>query len=404
MKNHRTPGGGSLPSRRAVLASVPAVAIAAVACARTGTGSGASGVSTTAANSPATSGPAGTSTSNATTSSTASIATASSKVTASSTAPDRGGYVPPATGAWDTVDPEASGWSAQKLADLAAMVEAANSRTFVMLSGGRILAEHYWQGATAETVQDIASAQKSVVSTLIGIAREKRLLQLDDAVSKYLPAGWSKATPAQEAAITIRHLLTMTSGLDPRSLKQTSAPGTKFDYNTDAYQKLRPLLEVATKDGIDHLTRSWILDPIGADVSARWIERPTAERDATGAVPWGLVITARDMARFGLLAQRLGAWAESTIVSEGWLREAWTGSKTKQDYGYLWWLMGQGRLGERGAPADWVAALGAQDQKIYVIPSLDVVVARQGLAAKEVSETTSDFDAQLIRGIGAARL
>jgi len=60
--------------------------------------------------------------------------------------------------------------------------------------------------ASGHVIEDVASVQKSVASILIGIAQEKGLLRIDDTVTQYLGAGWSRAEPAQERAITIRHL------------------------------------------------------------------------------------------------------------------------------------------------------------------------------------------------------
>jgi CubicO group peptidase (beta-lactamase class C family) len=310
-------------------------------------------------------------------------------------------YFPPASGEWARVEPAAAGWSAAKLSALVQMVKDANTWTLVMLAGGRILVEEYFSG-DATTVHDIASAQKSITSTLIGVARDRGLLGVDDAVTKFLGHGWSRATAAEEDAITIRHLMTHSSGLSPRTLRKVAEPGTVFDYNTYAYQKLRPLLERAAGSDINSISRSWVYDPIGISTASTWRVRP-GEPDPTGVPQWGMVMTARDMVRFGLVAQRGGIWAGNQVVPRGWFDEAWTPCSVKTDYGLLWWLMGRGRLGSQGAPRDWVAALGAQDQKIYVIPSLDVVLARQGLSAKEESEHVSDFDALLIRGVVSAR-
>ncbi len=310
-------------------------------------------------------------------------------------------YYPPATGEWERADAQKTGWSPAGLEKLTSLVGANKSATFMMLAQGRVLVESYFGPATAATALDVASVQKSVVSTLLGMAREKGLLTLDDPVAKYLPPGWSRATPAEEAAITIRHLMTHSSGLDPETLKKVTAPGAKFDYNTDAYQKLRPLLEKATGKSINEVTRTWILDPIAAGASAKWVTR--SEKDATGAVQWGLELTARDMARFGLMSLRRGRWQAGQLINQAWYDEAWAPSRVNTEYGLLWWLLGKSRPKVKDAPDDWVAALGARDQKIYVIPSLDLVMTRQGLAPGEESDAASKFDDVLIKAIVAAR-
>jgi CubicO group peptidase (beta-lactamase class C family) len=283
------------------------------------------------------------------------------------------------------------------------VVGRSNSRTFIMLSGGRILTEAYWGGAETTSTMDVASCQKSVMSSLVGIAVDRGMLALEDPVSIYLGDAWSNAAVEDEQQITVLHLLTMTSGLDVRRLTKAAEPGAIWAYNTDAYQKLRPVVEVATGMGIDTLTRQWILGPIGASAGAQWAERSNAAPDATGAIPWGLKLTVRDMARYGLLVQRSGTWGDEQIVPATWLEQALSPIPQKADYGYLWWLLGRGHLAQAGAPEDMVAALGALDQKIYVVPSADLVVARQGLAAGGGSDSESDFDTALIKVILAAR-
>jgi len=316
---------------------------------------------------------------------------------------DASGYFPPASGSWETTTAAAAGFSDAGLADVVQLVGDSHSTSFMIVHGGRIVAEQYWAGATAESTNDLASAQKSVVSTLVGLARDRALLALDDVVADYLEPGWTAATPAQERAITIRHLLTMTSGLDERTLTATASPGTKWEYNTAAYQKLRRVLEAAADTDINSLIGTWLFDTIGIDNPTAWTPRPARTADAVGDVAWGLNLRAREMARFGLFAQRNGNWAGQQVTDPGWFAEAWTSVPQRRDYGYLWWLLGKGRLGGRGAPADLVAALGAKDQKIYVVPSLDLVVTRQGDAANDVTLAISDFDERLIVALGNAR-
>jgi CubicO group peptidase (beta-lactamase class C family) len=343
--------------------------------------------------------------STSTTSGTSTTSTTTSGPTTSTSAPASspvGRYYPPAEGTWETIEPAAAGWERRGIDAVVEYVGGANTTTFLMLSGGRVLAEHYFGGATASTLQDIASAQKPVTSTLVGIAQAQGKLHVDDTITSHLGPGWSRAAPAEEAPITVRHLMTMTSGLNPRTLRKKTAPGAVWDYNTDAYQRLRKVLEKVTGMGIDALTRSSIFDRIGVSSDTRWVER--GEADAMGDKLWGIRSTARDLARFGLLAARLGRWEDTQVVSEAWLREAWTSIPQKVDYGDLWWLLGKGHLRRVGAPPDLVAGLGAQDQKVYVSPSLDLVVVRQGTAAKEASEAESDFDGQLVKRIVAARL
>ena len=312
------------------------------------------------------------------------------------------GYFPPAASEWETIDAASAGFTPRGIAAIARLIEETNGNTYMLVQGGRIVDEQYW-GSSADTAADVASVQKSFTSTLLGIARAKGLVDFDDPVSSYLDAGWTNASPDEEAAITIRHLLTMTSGLDERTLSAVSAPGERWAYNTDAYQKLRRVLEAVASTDINTLTSEWLFGPIGIDNPEAWRPRPGGIADAAGDELWGLNLRAREMARFGLLAARRGSWNSDPVTEPEWFDEAWTPIPQKRDYGYLWWLVGNGTLRRAGAPADTVAALGARDQKIYVVPSLDLVLTRQGEAANEVAAAQSDFDRRLIRALVAAR-
>ncbi|HRH01016.1 MAG TPA: serine hydrolase [Polyangiaceae bacterium] len=315
------------------------------------------------------------------------------------TPPPGGDYFPPNdSDVWETADAAATGWSASGLDALVKVVEANKSSSFMMLADGRVLLERYFLTATAATRTDVASVQKSFTSTLAGLARDRKLLTFDDKVSDHLPAGWSKAAPADEARITLRHLMTHASGLDPNTLAKVAEPGARFDYNTNAYQKLRAVLEKVSAKDINALSREWLFDAIG--VRGTWVNRGLV--DPVGAAIWGLELSARDMARFGLLATRGGAWSGKAVTAAGWFSEAWTPSATKADYGLLWWLQGRGTLKGK-APADLASALGAKDQKIYVVPSMKLVVTRQGLAAGTAEEAESDFDRVLLKAIADAR-
>jgi len=317
-------------------------------------------------------------------------------------APATDAYFPPIDGDWATISATDAGFTDAGLAEVLALVERSNSQSFVLTINGRIVAEQYWQGADAATRRDIASAQKSVTSTLMGLARDRGLLTFDQSVTSFLGAGWTAADVADEAQITLLQLMTMSSGLDPVTMTKKAAPGTVWEYNTDAYQRLRPVLEAASGRDINALSGEWLFDEIGLVDRNSWYRRP-AMKDALGNVLWGLNLTAREMTRFGLFAMRGGQWAGRQITDPAWFAEAWTSIPLKVEYGYLWWLLGKGRLGRRGAPADLVAALGAQDQKIYVIPSMGLVLARQGGAADDTTAAESDFDTALIAAIGRAR-
>lgn len=271
----------------------------------------------------------------------------------------------------------------------------------VVLHRGRIMAERYWpvenpgpayanqrQGTTAagHPLEDVASVQKSVVALLTAIAAERGLLTFDDAVSDHLGVGWTQAPAEQEAAISIRHLLAMTSGLTPQ-LAYEADPDTLWRYNTPAYHHLLRLIAGAANGSREAVTSDWLTDRIGMRDSG-WAPRPWSSAD----IAVGFATTARDLARFGLLVQARGTWDGAAVVEDPQAVDQAT--RPSQDlnpaYGFLWWLNGQSfRLGAAGAtrsdgpliasaPPDLVAAQGALDRKLYVVPSLDLVVTRLG--------------------------
>ena len=325
-------------------------------------------------------------------------------------------YVPGDT--WDTISAADAGWDQAGLDRVVAFADERGTKALLLVSDGRIVLEHH-VGGDAAYRQEVASCQKSIVALLVGIAVERSLLSLDDRVTDHLGPGWSAADAGQEELITIGHLLSMSSGLDAQ-LRAVAAPGEVWSYNTNAYQKLRPVLEAAAAMPIDTVSTEWLWQPIGA-TSSTWYERrgtgPLAQ-DGSGTPLWGLIMGARDMARVGLLVERAGTFGDTRVLDRSvFLDDALRSSTTANpSYGYLWWLNGQDgfRLGVDGslepgplipsAPPDLVAALGKDDQKIYVSRSERIVLVRQGDSAGPRSlETMSSFDNELWTHVMAAR-
>lgn len=124
-------------------------------------------------------------------------------------------YFPPiGNDTWETTDPQALGWDIAKLNE--AITYAGGTKTYglIILYKGRIVTEKYWNNWTFDTRYPINSAGKSVTAFLTGIAEQEGLLNSNDRTSKYLGAGWTSLPSAKEDAITIRHQLSMTTGLE----------------------------------------------------------------------------------------------------------------------------------------------------------------------------------------------
>ena len=320
---------------------------------------------------------------------------------ASTPATDRPLYFPPIDEPWETVDPAEAGWDAERLEAALALAGKRNSTGVVILHRGRILAERHWtldspsrrhvngshgRDTAGGALEDVASVQKSVVAVLVGLAQGRGLLTLDDPVTDH--AGrWTEATEEQERAVTIRHLMAMTTGLTP-ALEYDAAPGSRWLYNTPAYHHLLRIVAAAAGLDRNEVTREWLTGRLGMGDS-RWEPRPWAD----SAIATGFATTARDLARFGLLILAGGTWDGGTVIADTeYLAEMLGPSQPlNPSYGLLWWTNGQtssmswaippvttaGTL-IPAAPDDLVAAQGARDRKLYVVPSLDLVVSRLG--------------------------
>ncbi|MGA9574918.1 MAG: serine hydrolase, partial [Lysobacterales bacterium] len=310
-------------------------------------------------------------------------------------------------------EPATKTWNIEALEHAFEYASEQKSSALVIVQDGKVVAERYWTPTSAarppytlmlgeptdngEPVEDVASLQKSVVSILVGIAMDRGLIEIDAPVSKYLGAGWSKATSAQESGILVRHLLSMTSGLTTRQEFMANA-GTLWQYNTNVYSRLVDVLEKATGKGITGLTKDWLTDPLGLTDTA-WRKRPwvTPQMDANEL---GLYTTARDLAKIGQLVLAGGKWDGTTVVSGDFVKAMTSPSQTLNPaYGYLWWLNGKplhkdpNDTGNKvlipAAPSDLYAGLGFLGRKVYVVPILATIVVRLGDAPAE------DFDQQL---------
>jgi CubicO group peptidase (beta-lactamase class C family) len=310
--------------------------------------------------------------------------------------------------AWETAErPE---WPQAGLDQLLTYTRDQKSTALLVVHRGELVVEAYWAAPNnvrmrrmlaetlddGRTLEDVASVQKSVVSVLIGMAEERGLLTLDQPVSDFLGAGWSRTGKQREAGVTIRHLLTMTSGLTPQLTAEAEA-GEQWRYNTRAYSRLVSVLKAATGEDIDGLTRAWLTGPLGMGESD-WRPRTwlTGNADANTT---GFVTSARDLARFGLLMLGRGRWGDASLLEDRtYLEDSVSPSQPLNPaYGYLWWLNGQPVTSPQGdsapslipaAPGDLFAAQGALGRKLYVVPSLELVVVRLGDAP------ASDFNQQ----------
>lgn len=258
------------------------------------------------------------------------------------------------------------------------------SSAVVIARGGKIVAARRWDrpasrvatAADGWPIEDVASVQKSITAVLVAVAVERRLLRVDDPVTRWLGPGWSRAGAEAESEITVRHLLTMTSGLK-EDLTFEAGPGTHWRYNAPAYCRLLTVLTASSGLELEVLTGRWLTGPLGMEHSG-WGRR-TGPSAAVN--PWGFLTSAHDLVRFGQVILDGG---RPVLRDRAFFDQMLRPSQgLNRDYGYLWWLNSEGKPGRPGrripqAPADLVAAEGAGDRKLYVVPARDLVVVRLG--------------------------
>lgn len=288
-----------------------------------------------------------------------------------------------------------------------------NTTGFLVIQDGKVLVEKnfpapegdpqfplfvYGKANDGALLEDVASQQKSFVSVLIAVAIDKGLINVEKPVSDYIGAGWSKATPEQESKIRVIDVLHMSSGLNEKFGFEAPA-GTKFFYNTPVYAITKRIVSAAAKLPLETITHDWLTELAGMANTA-WRKRPAAL--ASIGNDTGLVTTPRDTALFGLMILHNGiANGGKRVVSEASLKLMFERSPTNPAYGRLWWLNGgdymMGAMGNKkdgpliaAAPADTVAALGAFNRRLFVVPSRKLVVVRTGATASD-----KDFDQQL---------
>lgn len=320
-------------------------------------------------------------------------------------------YFPPINNAeWETKSITDLNWNENQLQPLLDFLEEKNTKGFIILHQGKIVIEEYFNGHSDATSWYWASAGKTLTSTLAGIAQEENLININNKVSDYLGVNWTSLTLEKENLITCKHLLSMSSGLDdsigdvisPDNLQYIADAGTRWAYH-NVYVKIQDVISAASQQNFSTYFNTKLRDRIG--MTGIWTK--------TGSINvyWS---NSRSMARFGLLISAKGKWENTQIISESFIDEATnTSQNINLAYGYLWWLNGkstyklpqtqflfQGSL-IPNAPNDLFCALGKNDQKIYIVPSKDLVVIRIGDSADDSNFALSTFDDELWKKINA---
>lgn len=233
---------------------------------------------------------------------------------------------------------------------------------------------------------------KSLITTLIGIAIDQGKLTLDQPMVSFFPGCKIANLDAQKEKITVRHLASMSSGLDSLGLeadegtltemqankdwiqfaldrKVVSEPGTHFVYDSPGMHLLSAILQQATGMTALEFARQNFFEPLGIQ-DVIWPSDPQGFTRGWGDVH----LYPRDAAKLGYLWHNKGVWEGKQLVSREWVENSVkTQIKTgdEEDYGYGWWVLAGTTEGE-------YAAMGRGGQRIQVVPALNIIIVTTG--------------------------
>lgn len=271
--------------------------------------------------------------------------------------------------------------------------ETRQTEGVLILRHGKLIFEEYFWGQTAENPHIISSCTKSVTAILAGIAVESGRLRTDAPVTSYFPE--QRDSPWRQAAkpITVRDVLSMTSGtafddsiagaanpsaqmLHTRDVTtyMFSRPvihpaGTVYNYDNGLPALVGNLLARVNQEPLDRFAERTLFGPLGV-TNYRWVIMPEGAPLGAG----GMYLRPRDMAKVGLLMLDQGRWRGRQLVSRQWVKES-TRQQTVADqypYGYYWHLNNEKLRHVKNA--DGFMAIGQGGQIIAIFPALDLVV------------------------------
>jgi CubicO group peptidase (beta-lactamase class C family) len=278
-------------------------------------------------------------------------------------------------------------------------LEASGTTAFLVVHNDKLLYERYFDGYDESSLQTSFSMSKSFASALVGIAIDGgHIKSVNEPITNYIPELLERDERFEK--ITIRHLLTMSSGIkyeeggdlpwsdeadDTKTYYSTdlrelalnceieAEPGEYFEYNNYNPVLVGIILERATGMRVSGYMEQELWEPMGMEADGSWSLDSTAS--GFEKMESGVNARARDFARFGMLFAQEGTWEGRQLISRGWVEEstrADTSTDPSRDYQYFWWV---------DTPDDKTShfsARGKYGQYIYVAPEKDLVIVRLG--------------------------
>ncbi|WP_350287362.1 serine hydrolase [uncultured Croceitalea sp.] len=271
-----------------------------------------------------------------------------------------------------------------------------NTHSVLIAKEGKLVFENYFDGFNANIPHDLRSASKSISSAIIGIAIDDGIIEgVDERLYDFVPEQYQYTKDSLKSDITIKDLLTMSSGLDvndkasegfyqnPNTSKNwlktvleapmVKTPGTYADYGSANPFLLGVCLNERLQQPLEAYMDEKLFAPLG-------VTNYINQTDDTEVIPYfggGMLLTPRDLLKFGQLYLNKGQWNGQQLIAERWVAESFTKHmrlqdvRDKNEYGYLWWHDTY-TVGERAIAS--IEARGAGGQFIFILPELEAVV------------------------------
>ena len=318
---------------------------------------------------------------------------------------------------WEERTPESQGVDSDKLEEALKILENMSGsdgiKEVVVIRNGYMI----WKGSRIDSLHSLASITKAFTSTCLGLLIDKGVCSIDDYAADYEPR--LRGGYPEYEKITLRHFSAMTSGYDAEGgtywyddpedgsktpfipAKPVFEPGTKYSYWDDAMCMFGLVVTKIAKKSLDQYIRENIADPIGINPGSwRWDDFGEIDGILVNRAEGGMNMTARELARFGLLFLNKGNWAGKQLISRKWVEEAikvhvpntMEGRKDTErqksisetgigTYGFHWFANGILSSGERifpDAPPGTFFRSGYPRQRLFVIPEWNMVIVRIG--------------------------
>jgi CubicO group peptidase (beta-lactamase class C family) len=293
------------------------------------------------------------------------------------------------TEGWRTSTPEEQGMHSEKLNSM--LEETLRKKhsidSITIVRNGYMVLDAYFYPFKKDTKHIVHSCTKSITSAAFGIAVDKGYIKsLQQFVLEIFSDKQFANLDEDKKSITLKNLLTMTSGLetedsyiyDWKGLNEmvqkkdwvqhvldrpmAEKPGTRFEYSNGVTFLLSAIIQKTTKQKTFDFMKQYLFGPLGI-TDVKWATTPEGINVGYGRM-W---LTPHDMAKIGWLYVNSGRWGDQQIISEKWIKDSTQkhfNATLFDGYGYQWWI----------SPDKFYAAVGYGGQFIFVVPKKNMVV------------------------------